>query len=800
MTPEPMQSSFDDTSGPLAALRREHVELIQATRPLRRKSGSGTGLGPGLHDLRVFSDRIKATGAILSEDGERRAAQDLLDYWSAQLMVLSPSSEAVATLPVIEEYRPSPEPMVGAAVPVEPATAGSAPATPVRPQMAPAPMAPAPPATASVAPPVAAPPRFETTVAAAPRRGRAGAAVAMAPETNPEAALSAIEEALAIPLPPMVAEAPQPVPAPSPAPAVSDTQKASREQVRLSALARQWRNSGKQPGYCLTGRALAEAAEYRRTDPEIAEFIAASERNQTRNHSFLYFAAAVLVSAIAIALYLAWRSSVDQLALTNAELEANKRLRALSEQELQSVRQRIDGAAELKGQLDLATDFLRREVAQGQIRIDSVPEGLRELVRPPSADAYAKAQEQTRVQAEASAANPALAGYQPEFLGTSLALPGLSPEVKAVAFAEGRPLDYVNYSVVFNSARRMAVVTASNVDRRSLLVLPRGVEAFVGDPRVPARDQLTPAVFAENDLDRGHLVTRQEATWGPFFTGGDDLVDSRASANVNVFPNITVQFDNFNRGVWSELERWVLTEHNKSAGRIAVFSGPVFRDDDPVVVRDAMGDVRLPRAFWKIAVSPSADGALVVDAFLIRQSSDAGEKRERVPFIPDLYRVSVADIERLTGLSFDERFRAAKPLPTVQAQPSDAAQIAASVRLLDGSTAQNRTATAQRIVTALRDGGVPDAGQMQIVEALAAMAEPDSFSRLTRTGRYNLVYVLSVVPTANWARPDWAQLTAHMQGIATAIEHAPTTLAEPPEANLRRFLAEWQRRMAAAKP
>lgn len=803
-TPELVQSSFDDTSGPLAALRREHVELIQATRPLRRKSGSGTGLGPGLHDLRVFSERIKATGAILSESGERRAAQDLLDYWSAQLMVLSPSSEAATTLPVIEDYRPSPEPMVGAAVPVERPAAASAPAAP-----APPPMAPAPPPAASTLPPVAAPPRFDATVAPASRHGRAGAAVAVAPETNSEAALSAIEQALAIAPAPAPVEAARPVvvAAPSLAPAEPEAQRASREQVRLSALARQWRNSGKQPGYCLTGRALAEAAEYRRTDPEIAEFIAASEKNQTRNHSFLYFAAAVLVSAVAIALYLAWRSSVDQLALANAdlalsnsELEANKRLRALSEQELQAVRQRIDGAAELKGQLDLATDFLRREVTQGRIRIETVPDGLRELVRPPSADAYAKAQEQTRVQAEASAANPTLAGYQAEFLGTGLALPGLSPEVKAVAFAEGRPLDYVNYSVVFNGARRMAVVTASNVDRRSLLVLPRGVEAFVGDPRVPARDQLTPAVFAENDLDRGHLVTRQEATWGPFFTGGDDLVDSRASANVNVFPNITVQFDSFNRGVWSELERWVLTEHNRSAGRIVVFSGPVFRDDDPVVVRDAMGDVRLPRAFWKIAVSPGTDGGLVVDAFLIRQSSEAGEKRERVPFIPDLYRVGVADIERLTGLSFDERFRAAKPLPTVQAQPSDAAQIAASVRLLDGSTAQNRTATAQRIVTALRDGGVPEAGQMQIVEALAEMAEPDSFSRLTRTGRYNLVYVLSVVPTASWSRPDWAPLTARIQGIATAIEHAPTTLAEPPEANLRRFLAEWQRRMAAAKP
>lgn len=769
MIPERMESSLDDISGPLAALRREHVELIQATRPLRRKPDSGTGLGPGLHDLRVFSDRIKATGAILSEDGERRAAQDLLDYWSAQLMAFSPAGEAATTLPVIEDYRPSPEPELSEEAPA----GGAAPAAP-----SPTPL-----------PPMAAEAAYgsspELTSVAALGTGR-------------EAALPPAEALEAPPAPAAASEAPPP--AAEAALTDSETQRASREQVRLSALARQWRNSGKQPGYCLTGQALADAAPYARKDPEIAEFIARSERNQSRARWGRYAFIFALLSTMA-GLYFAWRANVTEVTGAFKMQQANMREAELSRQLLNTF-QRINGKFELEGQLNLATYFLRREISQGRIRIESVPDGLRELVRPPSADAYATAQEQIRVLAEALAGNPALAGYQSDFLGTGLMLPGLSPAVKAAAFAEGQPLDYANYSIIFNSARRMATVTASNVDRLGLLVLLRGAEAFVGDPRVPVRDQLTQAVFAENDFDRGHLVTRQEVTWGPFFTGADELVQSRASANVNVFTNITVQFDSFNRGVWSELERWVLTQHNSNAGRITIFSGPVFRDDDPVVMRDAMGDVRLPRAFWKIAVSPGPGGPadLVVDAFLIRQSSETGEKRERVPFIPDLYRVTVDDIERLTGLSFDERLRAAKPAPPALAQPSEAAEIAASVRQLDAATAQNRTGTAQRIVTALRDGGIPEAGQMQIVEALAAMAEPDSFSKLTRTGRYNLVYVLSVVPAASWARPDWAQLTARMRETAAAIELAPTTLAEPPEANLRRFLAEWQRNMAAAKP
>jgi hypothetical protein len=50
------------------------------------------------------------------------------------------------------------------------------------------------------------------------------------------------------------------------------------EQIRLNALARQWRESGRTPSYLLAGAALAKASIYRNVDPDIEAFVVASER------------------------------------------------------------------------------------------------------------------------------------------------------------------------------------------------------------------------------------------------------------------------------------------------------------------------------------------------------------------------------------------------------------------------------------------------------------------------------------------------------------------------------------------
>ena len=114
-------------------------------------------------------------------------------------------------------------------------------------------------------------------------------------------------------------------------------------------------------------------------------------------------------------------------------------------------------------------------------------------------------------------------GYDPAFLGTGaqgVPLPLLSAELLAKAAVstakgqEGHVLRYHNFSVVVNKERRLAFFTAVNIDGSLSLRLRRERDRWVLDPRLPAEDQTGEPVYADNDLDRGHLVRRLDPAWG----------------------------------------------------------------------------------------------------------------------------------------------------------------------------------------------------------------------------------------------------------------------------------------------
>lgn len=76
------------------ALRQAHLEMMQ--------SPSEDGSDPRLHrspdQMRAFIARAAATGAAIADRTERRAAQGILDYWSAEL-VSAPEAAATDFLP-----------------------------------------------------------------------------------------------------------------------------------------------------------------------------------------------------------------------------------------------------------------------------------------------------------------------------------------------------------------------------------------------------------------------------------------------------------------------------------------------------------------------------------------------------------------------------------------------------------------------------------------------------------------------------------------------------------------------------
>jgi tetratricopeptide (TPR) repeat protein len=84
-----------------------------------------------------------------------------------------------------------------------------------------------------------------------------------------------------------------------------------RTLIRLSAMARQWQDSGKQAGYLLTGETIEEAAKFADRTPELGELVQESQRAdraiRRRKRNAAYFGLSVLLMFASIGTLFAWQ-------------------------------------------------------------------------------------------------------------------------------------------------------------------------------------------------------------------------------------------------------------------------------------------------------------------------------------------------------------------------------------------------------------------------------------------------------------------------------------------------------------
>jgi endonuclease G len=241
-------------------------------------------------------------------------------------------------------------------------------------------------------------------------------------------------------------------------------------------------------------------------------------------------------------------------------------------------------------------------------------------------------------------------GYNPAFLGSVVVpLPKLSAAQKRLAAknkkarAGDNPLElkYHHYSVVMNGKRRLAFVSAVNIDGAKSKDFTRdaGVmtDPFAGEGGEEAselwfaedrinEDQQTPRDFYQQQttfdaqgnqivdkkgtqqhlmrmFQQGHLTRRQDPLWGD-----DEELIRFANADTFHVTNCTPQVGFFNMGVgkkaeslgaaeakkkkakkkaghpggqlyWRALEDYVLTNARADRQKVSVFTGPIFDDD-----------------------------------------------------------------------------------------------------------------------------------------------------------------------------------------------------------------------------
>jgi endonuclease G len=250
-------------------------------------------------------------------------------------------------------------------------------------------------------------------------------------------------------------------------------------------------------------------------------------------------------------------------------------------------------------------------------------------------------------------------GYDPGFLGhgARVALPRLGAAMMADAAlrsgdgADRHVLPYHHYSVVMSRRRRLAFVTAVNIDGRRSFRIARDPDRWFFDPRIAREAQAGNPVYASNDLDRGHLVRRLDPAWGR-----DEDLAKVANDDTFHFTNCTPQHKDFNqnRTTWAGLEDYILDNADNRNLKVSVFTGPVLADDD-----DQYRGIQLPREFWKVVVMVKNDGRLSATAYLLSQESllDSVQeaRRAKEDFSYGAYKtfqVPISRIEERTGLDF----------------------------------------------------------------------------------------------------------------------------------------------------
>ena len=245
-------------------------------------------------------------------------------------------------------------------------------------------------------------------------------------------------------------------------------------------------------------------------------------------------------------------------------------------------------------------------------------------------------------------------GFDPGFLGVPATMPTM-PDPQAAASVE---LAYEHFTVMLDTTRRFAGVTGVNIDGTRLVQVPRD-DRWVFDDRIPEELQAGPEVYADNDLDRGHLVRRNDPVWG------EPAEAARANTDTFMFTNAAPQASGFNqsRELWLGLEDHVLEHARVHELKLSVFTGPVLADDDP-----PYRGIRIPLRFWKVAAWHDGNG-LATTGFVVDQSPlvDVDKLPRELGAVPPLgpfrtFQVRIADIVALTGLSMPDLV-AAEHLP-----------------------------------------------------------------------------------------------------------------------------------------
>ena len=261
-------------------------------------------------------------------------------------------------------------------------------------------------------------------------------------------------------------------------------------------------------------------------------------------------------------------------------------------------------------------------------------------------------------------------GHNVDFLGHGISVPHpempewIQADLAPRKDGQGFELKYRHYSVVMSKSRKLARYTVVNIDggkQRKIKIdrklrdwknlaapqLEAAADKWWYDPRIDLQYQLGPKVYDATKFAFGHLVRREDPVWG-----NEDWEAVQGNDDSFYMTNCSPQHEDFNSKAWLRLENGILSSARNSGRKYVVFTGPVLRFDDPVIL-----GVKCPVAFWKV-VAYEENGQLVSYGFMQWQTkfvddiADAVKKESLVLDKIQDFQVSIAEIATATSLDF----------------------------------------------------------------------------------------------------------------------------------------------------
>jgi endonuclease G, mitochondrial len=240
----------------------------------------------------------------------------------------------------------------------------------------------------------------------------------------------------------------------------------------------------------------------------------------------------------------------------------------------------------------------------------------------------------------------------PDDLSGVLAEPSDNP-------SETHELRYTHFGVKYSARHKLPLITAVNIDGGSSVRIKRGADQWFADGRIPQGLQLGADNFKDAEIDRGHMVRREDPNWG------DQATAKLADEDTFHYVNAAAQHSQMNQGkaLWQGLENYILDSARTHGLKACVFTGPILRGKEDVEDEIVIDGAIAPLEFWKLVATLDVDDkALHATAYVLSQGQliqkllDRRSRKEGLEGVVlgayRTFQVAIADLADATGYDF----------------------------------------------------------------------------------------------------------------------------------------------------